>query len=246
MRNMSESIYKTLWDSYVIREKDKATGWPGDEWGNPQGWKRLFDNYFLKYGASDWEKVVEIGAGSGKYTIFMLQNSEARVLNADVSHEFQKVCQNRISVLGFDHRVNYLLLGIYHKTLYRKLKDMDWVEKVDAVYSIDSMVHVDLQYLAAYLITAAKCLRIEGKLILTLANSCSDKGFKKLVLDVPNMFHNQGNPSPKFEWLSPEAVKDFLERIGFKIREFSTGGRDIVLTAVKVREPEDWIAGILE
>ena len=63
-----------------------------------------------------------------------------------------------------------------------------WRGQVDAVYSIEAMVHVDLQYLMAYLLTAAAALRPEGKLIMTLATMNSDHGFGKLLRDVRNFW----------------------------------------------------------
>ena len=59
------------------------------------------------------------------------------------------------------------------------------------------MVHVDLQYLAAYFTTAAICLRPGGKLVMTLADATSAKGREKLLRDIPLYFPKQGNDVPE-------------------------------------------------
>ena len=69
-----------------------------------------------------------------------------------------------------------------------------WRREIDAVYSIAAMVHVDLQYLIAYLVTAAAVLRPEGKPILFLATAATDAGFQKLAKDVHNFWEAQADP----------------------------------------------------
>ena len=87
--------------------------------------------------------------------------------------------------------------------------------EVDAVYSIAAMVHVDLQYLMAYLVTAAAVLRPGGKLTLSLATAATDAGFQKLVEDVGNFWEAQADPagSSKFEWFSGTMVESLLPRL---------------------------------
>ena len=80
------------------------------------------------------------------------------------------------------------------------------------------MVHVDLQYLIVYLMSAALCLKEGGCLMMTLANAVSELGFKELIEDAKNRYETQDLPGSKFEWVSPEIAQGVLERLGFSVR----------------------------
>ena len=231
--------YQEQWDEYAKANAREGDRWPGDEWGAPESWDRLFDNTFVPSGVAHWETAVEIGAGSGKYTIKVLNCSGAHVLAADVSSVYQNHFCNRLKELALFDRVTPLLLDNQSSTLQKAIEAKGWKGSLDAVYSIDAMVHVDLQYLVAYLITAAVCLRPGGKLILTLANCCSEIGFQKLVKDIKVQFLRIGKYSSKFEWMSPDQVSSVLTRLGFEIDILRTAGRDIVLAATLQKPTTD-------
>lgn len=233
---MDSDIYRQHWDHFVKTSKRSADCWPGDEWGTPESWARTFQMLFLDHGARSWRNCVELGAGSGKYTLKLLEESQAHVLAADVSPEYQAVFCERLKQAGLLDRCTPLLLDTDSSTLHKAIISKDWKGSLDAVYSIDAMVHVDLQYLIAYLVTAAASLRPGGKLVLTLANCCSDRGFEKLIAETKNCFSRIGKHSGKFEWLSPEAVRSILSRLGFDIDLMNLSGRDILLVAT-LREP---------
>ncbi|MGH8542408.1 MAG: hypothetical protein ACREX3_01920 [Gammaproteobacteria bacterium] len=97
----SPNIHGQHWDDYVQRwfKSKSAHGtdmeMPGDEWGNPASWEELYRHLFVPAGASTWERAVEIGQGSGKYTVKVLANSESVVRAYDVSAEFLRVCDQR-------------------------------------------------------------------------------------------------------------------------------------------------------
>jgi hypothetical protein len=167
----------------------------------------------------EWQRAIEIGPGSGKYTVKVLEASQSIVRAYDVSPQFLKVCEARCHEWINRSRLSLQLLGTRRPDqMLCDIEAFGWRRQVDAVFSIDAMVHVDLQYLIVYLITAALTLRPGGKLILTLADATRDLGFAKLLGDIAWAFPNQANArgSGKFEWLGPDIVRSVLTRLGFE------------------------------
>ena len=240
--------YRTQWDSYVQGwDRDKVApssssklNWPGDEWAEEEMWSKIFQAMFLDFGAADWKNCVEIGAGSGKYTDKLLRQSAAQIVAFDISPAYLEVLRKRLATDLHAGRLHPVLLnGDEASEMLDELKRRRLVRKIDALYSIDAMVHVDLQYLMAYFLTAALCLSNEGRLIMTLPNAVSEVGFDSLVQDTQIYYPLQGEPSAKFEWLCPEIVRQVLERLGFSVQFLSpfTGieqDRDLFLVATLV------------
>lgn len=231
---MTENIYQQHWDKYAKTTQLGEQKWPGDEWGTPESWDRLFKRLFLDNGSVDWKTAVEIGPGSGKYTLRVLDNSGAHVLAADISPGFQEIFKKRIEGVGLASRVDTLLLNNRSATLREGIESLGWKNRLDALYSIDAMVHVDLQYLFAYLVTAADCLKVGGRLIMTLSNVCSEGGFSKLIRDTKVVFNRMNSHTAKFEWMSPDQVRSIMPRLGFRIDMLDATGRDILLAATLV------------
>jgi hypothetical protein len=218
--------YGRGWDRYV--ERHDQEGWPGDEWGEPDWWEALFDELFRPF-VTDWKRAVEIGQGSGKYTLKVLAESEATIRAYDVSARFLGVCEERCRDQIEAGRLSLHLIGEESGQMLSELDD--WRREIDAFYSIDSMVHVDLQDLIPYLLTAALVLRQGGKLILTLADATTPQGFKKLLTDI-----RLGPKTGKFEWVSPDIAKTILPRLGFEIDLLREAGHDLSLVAT-LRRP---------
>jgi hypothetical protein len=230
--DQDDNPYQEHWNYYVENAPTDGERWPGDEWGSPALWDQVYRTRLLQHGVGTWERCVEIGPGSGKYSLRVLRgNPSVKILAADVSTEFQRVFLTRMGTEGYSDRVIPILLDNNSGTLRKAVEAQDWRGKLDGFYSIDAMVHVDLQYLVAYLVTAAVCLHVNGTLIMSLANCCSDRGFEKLIKDTPQMFRRLGHPTAKFEWLSPDAVGSILGRLGFSITVMDTQSRDIWVVA---------------
>lgn len=230
------------WDRYletwqVEHNADHRYLWPGDEWGTPESWSDLYRNLLENAGSATWRQVVEIGPGSGKYTERLLRGSAATVRGYDVSTDFMRVCERRCADwIGAGRLSLHGIEGTSPSEMLDDLASADLLRKVDAVFSIDAMVHVDLQYLVVYLIVSALCLREGGKLILTLSNATSEEGFEKLLHDIAWTYPQQADPygSGKFEWLSPDLVRSVLSRLGFDVWMPSGEGRDVWLIATLV------------
>ncbi|MFN7966746.1 MAG: class I SAM-dependent methyltransferase [Acidobacteriota bacterium] len=235
--------YGGEWDSYVraAREKIKNEGvpgdhtvWPGDEWADAANWERIFQTLLADKLPRASTRFVELGQGSGKYTEKVVRHfSGANVLCADVSESFLAVLAERLHEEIAAGRVSALLIDQRnHRQLLQAIEARGWVGKLDALYSIDAMVHVDLQIQFAYWLTAAQALRPGGLLALTLADPTTDEGFGKLVADVALYYSKQGIPSHKFEWLGPDMVTALLTRLGFgEIEITRVRPRDIYVTA---------------
>lgn len=233
---MADNLYQEHWDHFVTSHSGGKGELPGDEWGDPDTWQRVFNNLFVKHGAVEtWQRSIEIGAGAGKYTVKVLQASQSQILAADVSSKFQEVMCQSLADKGLDSRVVPVIIENRARSLLDSVEGNAWLGKVDAFYSIDAMVHVDIQHLIVYLMTASVCLKPGGKLILTLADCTSNLGFEKMLREASNCFERQGMHSGKFEYISPEIVESILPRIGFDIsfmnsREHSNR-RDISVVA---------------
>jgi SAM-dependent methyltransferase len=211
---MAGSIYKSQWDRYI--ETFRGEGWPGDEWGQPWIWERVFERLFT--GAGSWQRAVEIGQGSGKYTLKVLENPGVSVRAYDVSEPFLEVCAKRCAEHVHSGRLSLRQIDL--STPRFLLDDLqDWRRTVDAVYSIGTFVHIDLQYAMAYLLAAAAVLKPGGKLILTFGSIASDAGFQRMLEDVKRFWSGQSDPrgSGKYEWLCGSLVESLLPRLGFDI-----------------------------
>jgi hypothetical protein len=236
------SIYALCWDQYVknwYKTSVLSEGhWPGDEWGTPDFWDHVFAVLFSQAGVKHWKRAVEIGAGAGKYTSKVLTVSQAEIRAYDVSQMYLNVCGERCKEWVDHGRLRLIHLGIERASqMLEDLEGCGWGRQVDGFYSIDAMVHVDLQYLIAYMLTAALVLRPGGMLILTLADVTTDCGFQLMMDGLHGLFPAQASSSgsPKFEWLSPEIVGSVLPRLGFRIDSIThENTRDIFMRATLV------------
>jgi SAM-dependent methyltransferase len=171
----------------------------------------------------------------------VLRNSAAEVRAYDVSRRFLDVASERLSEHVESGRLSLREIDTSHPSFL--LTDLaDWKGEIDAVYSIAAMVHVDLQYLMAYLVAASAVLKPGGKLILSLANASSEAGFQELLEGIRNTWAGQTSPigSGKFEWLNSSLVADLLPRLGFEIDQLEErdGWSSLYVVASLVRSPE--------
>jgi hypothetical protein len=242
-----EGVYGRFWDWYVQaawpdvrKSSDQALEWPGDEWGTPESWDYVYRQLFVTGGVQQWRRAVEIGPGSGKYTLKVLGDSECTVRGYDVSPQFMRVCETRCREWIEGGRLSLHQLSVQQPDqMLTELEGGGWRRSVDGFYSIDAMVHVDLQYLIVYLITAGLVLRPGGSLVLTLADATSRLGLLKLLQDARVMFPYQdgANGSGKFEWLSPDIVRTILPALGFELSHLEATDRDMYVVA-SLRRPD--------
>jgi hypothetical protein len=218
-QNANENPYEDAWDKYVRRfYASNPAGTPGEEWGDERTWEFRFDTLFRPYGIERCLMACEIGAGSGKYTRKVLASSNARIICADVSEEFLTVLRKEMKPDVDAGRCIPVYLEARHPDeLLTYISNLGMSGGLDFFYSIDTMVHIDLQLVMAYWITAALTLKPGGKMVITLADPATDRGRQKLMEDIKPYYHQQGLPGLRFAWMYKDMVADLLEKIGFRI-----------------------------
>jgi hypothetical protein len=156
---------------------------------------------------------------------------EATIRAVDVSAAYLDVLRERLAGPVAVGRVVPDLVDADHGGLLRRLRTVDWVDRVDCVCAFDSLVHVDLQYMMGYLLTAAEVLRIGGVLAIMVADATSAAGFEKLVRDVRRVWPFQGRICQKFEWVGPDILANILSRLGFEERLHRSHGATLHVVA---------------
>jgi len=236
--------YRDDWDEYVGRWEQYARQeptnqgrtdlvYPGDEWGNPADWRAHAERFLFPYLPPEGV-AVEIGPGSGKYTLLVAARV-ARLVAFDVSPSFMQVAGRRLNEAGLSARTQLELLELQDcREMERRLEQLGLAGSVDLVYSVDSMQHVELHTLAAYLLAAGRALRLGGHLSMTVAGCTTETGFARLLEEMP-WYYGGHRPGHQFYFLSPEIVSGILLRLGFELVDL-VERRDIDFAARKVRE----------
>lgn len=222
---MKKQTYGELWDRYVaesfpkLQESDSRLTYPGEEWGNEQSWQRIFDKLFTPSGVANWDAAIEIGGGGGKYTERVLRaNDKVRVFGFDVSKNFLDATAARLGDFVANGRLTLTEIdSVAPDAMTTLIEKAGLKRKVDAMFSIDAMVHVDLQYLFTYWVNAAQVLKPGGRILMTLADPTTESGLQKITRDIRKFYKFQGRICPKFEYLSEEIVRHALGELGFEI-----------------------------
>ncbi len=241
-----DQTYGERWDTYVTRDHEQLKAdmgstweWVGDEWGSSEKARAMFERLFLDALPLATTRFVELGSGAGKYSSLVLDAfPKAKLLCFDVSREFLKVLDARCAGAVTEGRLESHLIPGDDKFVLNTIKEAGWRGQLECFFSIDAMVHVDLQYLIGYWLTAALTLKPGGSLIMSVADATTDRGFEKLVADLPLMFPSMGSVSLKFEWLSPDLVRNVLQRLGFSVRFLDLNERDCFFVATLESRPK--------
>jgi cyclopropane fatty-acyl-phospholipid synthase-like methyltransferase len=222
---MKKQTYGNYWDGYVadafpkLQGDDSRLTYPGEEWGNESSWQRIFEKLFVPAGVADWDAAIEIGGGGGKYTERVLRaNDHVRVFGFDVSRNFLEATAARLSDFVAADRLTLTEIdAVAPDAMFRQIEQAGLARKLDAMFSIDAMVHVDLQYLFTYWVNAALALKPGGRVLMTLADPTTVNGFQKITRDIVRFYKRQGRICSKFEYLSEEIVRHLLTRLGFTV-----------------------------
>jgi SAM-dependent methyltransferase len=234
----SPNVYAKNWDRYVLnnfqrlKARNPHLKWPGDEWGNESQWKSLFERMIASHFPHGMSYALEIGPGSGKYTILTLDRFPAvKVIGCDVSAVYLEVMKERCASYIADGRLLPELITPSETALTDATRKHGLIGKLDAVISIDAMVHADLHYLASYWREAGQLLRSGGKIVMTVADATNELGITKLLNDIATYFRDPSMIG-KFEWISPEIVCAVLNRLGFDVQPYRLH-RDLGFVATK-------------
>jgi SAM-dependent methyltransferase len=223
--------FAAAWDDYVRHAGPGGARWPGDEWGDEALWRRWFADLFVPYGVAGWERAIEIGQGSGKYTAMVLAAGHATVAALDVSPQFQAVCAQRLATEVAAGRLHLRTIDERDPdALAHAAAALGWTGRTDAVFSIDVLVHLTTTQIAALLLAATRALRPGGVFVGTFADATSDAGRHKLLQDVDRVVGAAGDPTTGcFHWTSPEIVRALASRCGYTVELCRTDpfhGRD--------------------
>lgn len=238
--------YGDDWDEYVRRWEQYARleptnrsredlVFPGDEWGRPEDWRAHAERFLWPYLPADGT-AVEIGPGSGKYTLLVGPRA-ARLVAFDVSADFMRIARGRLEQAGLGERARLELLDQQdHREMEQRLEQLGLLGSVDLVYSVDSMQHVELHTLLAYLLAASRALRVGGHLSMTVASCSTEAGFARLLDEMP-WYYGGHRPGHQFYFLSPDLLRGLLARLGFGLVELLER-RDIDFVACKLRQAD--------
>ncbi len=230
--------YVKHWEQYAkIEPTNKGRVdlvYPGDEWGTESEWDAYAATFLQPYLPPDGQgTAVEIGPGSGKYTL-RLVDRVARLVCFDVSERFMKIARERLASNVESGKVRFELLKLDNCYEIRDaLAGLGLRGEVDLCFSVDSMQHVELHTLISYWINAAESLKMGGHMVMTVATCTTEKGFDRL-LDEAGWCYGGMRPSHQFYFLSKDVVLYCLDRLGFEVLRLQES-RDVNFVARKVR-----------
>jgi SAM-dependent methyltransferase len=211
--------FAAAWDRYVAQSVPGGVQWAGDEWGDEALWQAWFARLFVPHGVASWRRAIEIGPGGGKYTQRVLDAGNATVAALDVSAAFQQVCAQRLAAHVANGR---LLLRLVDErdpdAIERVAGELGWLGTVDAVFSIDTLVHLTTTQIAALLLSATRALRPGGVFVGTFADATSARGLDKLLADADRVVRAGGDPATGcFHWTAPEVMRALARRCGYEV-----------------------------
>jgi SAM-dependent methyltransferase len=239
--------YVENWDFYATLEPSNRNrtdlALPGDEWGTEKEWERITNMYLKPCLPKDSNGIaVEIGQGSGKYTL-RVADSVSKIVCFDVSKKFIEIARSKLKEHIEQGTVFLEFLDLHNCYEIRdRIQKHDLIGKVDLFFSIDSMQHVELHTLFAYFINAAICLRIGGHMVITAGICTNDDGFERLLMEIPWCYGGH-RPSHQFYFLSKDIIWYCLERLGFEIVKHEED-RDILFVARKTQGAEEKVGDI--
>lgn len=222
--------FASAWDQYVVTAPPGGR-WPGDEWGDEALWRTWFDRLFVAFGVAGWQRAMEVGQGSGKYTELVLAAGGATVAALDVSPRFQAVCAARLAAPIASGRLSLHLVDERDPhALAATAARLGWSGRTDAVYSIDTLVHLTTTQIASLLLEATSVLRPDGVFLGTFADATSVPGQDKLFADLERVMRSGGDPATGcFHWTSPAILAALARRCGYTVELCATDtfhGRD--------------------
>mgnify|MGYP000504206987 CR=1 FL=1 len=212
-----------VWDHYVDREfplkrsAHPGAEVPGDEWSPPELWQDVLERTLFQRVTSSAPKLIELAPGAGKQTRLVLAHyADPTILAFDVSAAFLRTYREALDG-EIGTRVFPAQLGDDHREILHAVERHKLSRRIDALYSFDSMVHVDFQQLMVFVITALFVLRKRGVVVMDLADIESEAGFERLIRGAPAHYHHHGAACGKFAFAHRAMVETALPRLGFDV-----------------------------
>ena len=217
--------------SFSTEEATIAEGWEiyaqdhngkvklGDEWNEPERIglnvpaseivphldKTVFEPFFGKC-----DTILEIGAGGGRFSEILLPKCKNLIVT-DTSETMMTLLKKRFAG---NNNIEYMLLD---GSGLSEVKD----NTIDAVFSYGVFVHIQHWDIYNYLTEFRRVLRSGGKIIIQHANTFSEMGWQKFLLDVPRSV-NRHRPKNSFTVMNEQIIKEFAERAGLRLEKCIT------------------------
>lgn len=211
-----KSRYATDWDAYSESWKKDFGGTYehlGDEWNDDGTRDRRRDTFYYRVFAERWltpeSTVLEIGPGSGKWTVRMAPNVK-RVIAIDVSDKMLERTRARCKQLGITN-VEYVLTGG---------EDFGPVAdgSIDFFFSFDVFVHIALEDTFPYAHEMARVLRPGGRGVCHYAVNSLPEAWDRIELN--NSWYKGGaHTLGQYYYFSPEMLRRMYERCGLRVVE---------------------------
>ncbi|MGX9962991.1 methyltransferase [Roseomonas sp. F4] len=203
----------------------------------------LLDQILVPAEVETWRRAVEIGPGDARYTSALLRACPRLTLTVfDVSDKVMRAAAAKLTTPVAEGRLGFLPIDPLHPdAMLTTFEREHLAREVDAVISIDALMHVDLQYLIAYWLNAALLLKPGGWLVFSVADPTTAEGFERLLADLPNAVAGPGQVGQRLEYLSYGLLRPLLERFGFDVTYAghwtadAAPGRDLFIVAQLIR-----------
>jgi SAM-dependent methyltransferase len=199
------------WENYAKNFEGKPGKFLGDEWNEPEliGFdgapnaivptldRKVFQPYLGKC-----QVILEIGPGGGRFTKVLFPKCQ-RVIAADTSPTMLSLLQSR-----YETETSLKCVQLDGQGL-GPIED----KSIDAAFSFDVFVHLELWDIFNYLCELKRVLKPGGKAIIHHGNSLSRLGWRRFVAETRQQLN-----TPKiwgtFSFMSPNVFKELSERAG--------------------------------
>lgn len=170
----------------------------GSQWGDPENFSQspslaMIKNNFIDPYVTDQTVVLEIGCGGGRWTKFFGNAHQVYALDA-----FDEMLQEtKTSYYRANGGNNNLILIRTNGT------DIPTVDEysVDYIFTFDVFVHLDIEVIEQYLISAKKVLKDTGTMFIHYGDKTKYRGKENIG----------------FSWNSPEIMHSLLKKLGLAI-----------------------------
>lgn len=210
----------TIAEGWEVYAQDHKASTPlGEEWNNPEligldvsadQIVNYLDSMIFEPFIGKCDTILEIGAGGGRFSEILLPKCE-KLIVSDTSKTMIEFLEKRFAA---ETGVKYMLLD---GTGFPEISD----SSIDAAFSYGVFVHLQHWDTYNYLTELKRVLKPGGKAIIHHANTFSEKGWKKFLMDVPRSL-NRHRPKNNFTVMNEQIIKEFAERAGLKLENCIT------------------------
>lgn len=180
--------------------KSHGKNW-SNGWGSPRAqWNKFIRPLISKYLPAG--NVLDIGCGYGRWTPF-LQKQSLSYTGVDIAPNCIEFCQqNHSTVKG----TKFFLVDGMH---LNHIED----ESIDLIYSFDSLVHVDLAVMRAYVREASRVLKSGGVAMFHHSNVGAYKIYYDFAHIFPQFIRKRFSYYLTFCWRDPEVDNKKIKKL---------------------------------